>query len=594
MTNNFFDRLYQEWADAFRHGPRNLPRRFRNQIRHFQNNQFDYVVLPLGGTFPPFDPPPLSFIQRQLPIPEPDLSLQSLYKRLRRIQEADNADGLLILLRDLNTGFATLQNIRQAISRVRDAGKKVAVYTPYLTTPHYFLASAADTIIAPPSAEFGVIGLRSEAIFLKDTLAQLGITGDFIQISPYKSANNIFNHNQVTPEQAEQMKWLLDETFDLITTPMAAGRNLPLDTLHNLIDQAPFFAHEAQQHNLIDHVAYEDDLPHLLATNTPISTATETDDDKSPPIQLAPWSKAAPKLLEKPVRYHDKHIGIIPLIGTIIMGPSQNAPPIDLPLPVVNDGLAGEETIIQLIRQAEQDDDLAALIFYIDSPGGVALASDLIWRELDRLGQKIPILAYMGDVAASGGYYVAAPAQHIMAQTGTITGSIGVLIGRFALSGLYDKLKINRYHVARGRHAGLYSSPDPLTDEERALIEDAIHTTYDQFKQVVADGRDLPIDQLDPICEGRVWTGRQALNHQLIDSHGDLLDAINQAAQLANLPQQDNLRIPVVTYQLKDSHPYQLPQASPTQDLLQLLNGQRLRHLQGHPLYLLPYHWQWW
>ncbi|MEW5985930.1 MAG: signal peptide peptidase SppA [Chloroflexota bacterium] len=547
----------------------------RNEWRLLRRRQLDYVVMPVGGPLPERAGPPRNFIQRHLPLPPEPLSMQALNNRLRAIADASNVKGVILILESLDIGLATAGNLRRSIQRLRSAGKKVIVYTPHLDLGHYFVASAAEQIIVPPTTRFDVVGVRSEVVFVKETLARLGIEADVLQISPYKTAYNALSHQDMSPEQREQLNWLLDDTFDLVTAGMAEGRGKSQAEIKTLIDQAPLSAQAAQAAGLVDHLAYEDELEKLLA-------------EGERPAKLLPWSHAYSMLMEKARRITEKYIGVISLQGLIAMGPSRQ-PPVDLPLPYVGGEIAGEQTLLQLLRVAERSEWMAAVILHVDSGGGSALASDLIGREIKRLNEKKPVLAYMGNLAASGGYYVSAPARHIMSQSSTITGSIGVLTMRLNTAGLYEKLGVNRVSLHRGQHAGLYSDLAPLSAEERELLWREVADTYQAFKQVVADGRQLALNGLDTICEGRVWSGRQALGHKLVDSHGDFVDAINQAAILAGLPVDDAHHIPVANLYVRGRE-YILPQ--PLAALQQLwrtfLEGQ-VAEWNGRPLCLLPY-----
>lgn len=569
-----------------------------NQVRLARSQELDYIVLTISGTLPERNFPSRSFWERQLPLPSPPLTLQTVVRRLQAIGDAENVKGVVLILQGLSVGLATSQSLRRALQRLRQAGKETIVYTPYLDTVHYYIATAADRIIVPPSAQFEVLGVRTEVTFLKDALAQLGIHADVVQISPYKTAANALSHADMTPEQKEQLDWLLDERFDMLTADMAAGRSLSQAHMQTLINQAPHFADKALELGLIDHIAYDDELAYLLAEPT---THHETDsDDESPPTsdqrpqaQLKTWSEAHDLLTEKPRQHSRQFIGVISLEGAIIMGSSRQSP-IDLPLPFMGDSLAGEETLTHLLRRAEEIDDMAALIFHVDSPGGMALASDLIWRQVQRLNQKKPVVVYMNNVAASGGYYVSAAARHIICQPGTVTGSIGVVLSRISVRGLYDKAKLNTVALERGEHVGLYGDNGPLTDEERQIFWDSIVESYRQFKEVVANGRSLPLANLDPICEGRVWTGRQALAHGLVDQLGDFHDAIYKAAELANLPHGDNDAITVINLHSRDDSyilpkPYEL-----AEEIGQWLLGERLQAWNGRPLLLMPYHFRNW
>lgn len=564
-------------------GIRHLRTSWRNAYRQWDH--INYVVMPLGGSLPERSGPPRSFWQRQLPLPADPLSMQMVNTRFHRFAEATNLDGVLILLTGLSTGFATLQNIRQSIGRLQAAGKKVVVYTPYLDNAHYFVASQADKIIVPPSAQFELFGLRSEAIFLRDALAKVGIAFDNIQISPYKTAADMFDKADMTPEFRAQVEMLLDEQYEILVGGLIEKRPIGREQMKWFIDHAPLTAQEALDNKLIDAIGYEDELAELLYDGP-------ADVPGRPPARLLFWEEAWPMLTEKYRHPTHEYIGVISVEGMITMGQS-STPPVDLPIPFIGGTTAGEATLSQLIRRAEQDHRLAALILHVDSGGGSALASDLIGRQIQRLQQKKPVLVYMGNMAASGGYYISAYAQHIMTQPATLTGSIGVVMARPSTQGLYEKLSINRVAIQRGQRAHLYSDSAPLTTEERAVFEGAIQTVYRQFKQVVADGRKLPYDQLDRVALGRVWTGRQAKVHKLVDSHGDFVEAINKTIELAKLKPGRGYYVPVVNL-FPDDDDYRLPQPfNAPQEWANLLSLERLKLFQ-EPLTLMPFTLRFW
>ena len=557
-----------------------------NWLRRRRKLKADFVVMRVGGPLPQRSGPPRNFWQRQLPLPPEPLSMEVLNARCHLIAAADNVRGVLLILTGLETGLATLQCLRTSISRLRQAGKEVVVFTPNLDLPHYYVACAANRIIVPPGAQFEVLGLYAETVFLKDALANAGIHADVIQISPYKTAGDPLSRADMSAEMRQQLDWLLDDRFDMLTADIATDRGIGQEEIKRLIDTAPYFPAQAQANGLIDDVAYEDELAHLLARP---ENSEEPAADKRPEARLVTWRQARRLLLRRYRRRTRRYIGVISLEGTIIMGSSRR-PPIELPIPLVGGQMAGDETIGEMLRLAERDDDMAALILHVDSGGGSALASDLIHRQMARLAQHKKVIVYMGDVAASGGYYVGAAADHIMTQPGTTTGSIGVIMARLSTAGLYEKLDIHPVALQRGARANLYRGTEPMTAAEQELFTTNIQETYRQFKQVVADGREIPIDALDPICEGRVWTGRQARAHRLVDSHGDFVDAVRLAAELAELPTDEEHAISVADYYpgSKDyllPRPYDAPQA-----LVAWLTGDWLRaHLQGKPLCLLPY-----
>lgn len=576
--------LADEW-ESFSFG-------LRNQMRRMRGAKIDYVFVAVGGALPERSAPPRSFIERQLPLPPPPFSMEMFNKQLQLIGDADNVKGVVFVFMGFSAGLSTLQNFRRAVQRLHEKGKETVVYTPYLNLPHYYAATAANRIVAPPSAQFEVLGVRTEIIYLKDALQRVGVQADVVQISPYKGALDNLGKSDMTPEQREQNNWLLDDEFDLITAEIANGRSLPQDTIKQLIDRAPIFSHELVQLGLVDHIAYEDELAYVLAEKGESEQSSveseQTGKKERPKANILSWQKAYPLLTEKPRRQTDQFIGVISLEGLIAMGPSRR-PPIDLPIPFLGGDIAGEATLTRLLRQAEEMEEMAALIFHVDSGGGSALASDLIGRQIQRIAQKKPVLAYMGNVAASGGYYVSAAARHIMSQSATITGSIGVITARISMTELYQKLNANPVSLERGKRAGLYSAETPLTEEERQVFWDGIVDSYQQFKEVVANGRSLPLDQLDSICEGRVWTGRQALGHKLVDSHGDFEDAVRKAAELAGLPTDDKHLIPVVNL-YPGENTYLPPQPfEAVEEIGRFLTGQWLESLNGHPLALLPF-----
>lgn len=559
----------------------------RNQMRRWRKAQVGYVVMPLGGPLPERSAPPRNFWQRQLPLPTPPLSMQALNMRLRAIGDADNVRGVVFLFQGLETGVATLQNFRQSLVRLRAAGKESIVFTPYLDLRHYYAASAADRIYAPPGATFDVLGLNTEIMFLKDALQQVGVEVDVVQISPYKTAFDTFQHAEMTPQYREQIDWLLDDQYDILTRDMAAGRGMDQAAFQALIDSAPHFAEEALSLGLLDGVTYEDELAYLLAEKPESEGEEGPALAERPKAVLKPWSQAERLLTEKVRRSSNRFIGVISLQGMITMGATRT-PPIDLPIPFIGGAMAGEQTLAALLRRIERMDDLAALIVHVDSGGGSALASDLIGREIERVSQKIPVLTYMGNVAASGGYYVAAQSAHIMCQEITTTGSIGVITLRPSTQALFEKLKVNRVMLKRGEHADLFSDESPMTATEREIFWEGVNHSYAQFKRVVADGRALPYDELDPICEGRVWTGRQARERQLVDSHGDFVDAVRQAAQMADLPVDDDHDVRVLNLAARDSRPVIPRPYEAAEEMQRYLSKDWYQALSARPLWLLP------
>ncbi|UCG23499.1 MAG: signal peptide peptidase SppA [Chloroflexota bacterium] len=570
---------------------------FRNQLRRLRGLEVDYVVIPLSGSLPERSRPPRGFLQRRLPLPAPPLTMEMLNYQLGAVADANNVKGVVFVFQGLVAGLATLQNLRRAIQRVSKAGKHTVVYSPYLDLPHYFVASAADQIVAPPISRFEVLGMRTETIFLRDALSRVGIEADVVQISPFKTGYNELGESDMTPEQEQQLNWLLDDAYDQVTSAMAAGRGLSNSEIKDLIDGAPMPAERAMSSGLIDHIAYEDGLPYWLAENRQEPATSKPAADRQdepveeeserarPKARMAAWSAAQSILLEKPRRPSRNYIGVVSLVGRIGMGASRSSP---LPIPWFGDAISGESTMSRLLRRAEKDRRLAALILRVDSGGGSALASDLIWRQVRRLAKRIPVVAYMGNIAASGGYYVAAAGGHIMSQPLTLTGSIGVVTLHLSTQGLFEQLSVKRVALKRGEKADLNSGMAPLSEEDRQLLWSEIADIYERFKDIVADSRAIPVDDLDEICGGRLWTGRQALEKKLVDGHGDFADAIEMAAEMAGLPFDDHHYVPVYNLHPSGSqHILPKPLDEP-EALLKTLSREQLAQDLNKPLLILP------
>jgi protease-4 len=254
------------------------------------------------------------------------------------------------------------------------------------------------------------------------------------------------------------------------------------------------------------------------------------------------WRRADRVLPLPPVRRERRLVGVVRVEGAIVAGPSRRSP---VPLPLIGGSQAGSDSIIKALRQAERDRRVAAVVLHIDSPGGDAFASDLIWREALRLSRSKPLVVSMGDVAASGGYYVAAPARKIVAQRATMTGSIGVIMAKAVTTGAYEKLDARWDTVQRGAHADLYSGLSAWEGDKRTAVEQSLQHVYQEFKQRVAEGRSIPLERLDDLAGGRVWTGEQALAHGLVDALGDFDTAVEAACAAASLPTDGS--VPTVT-----------------------------------------------
>jgi protease-4 len=394
----------------------------------------------------------------------------------------------------------------------------------------YYLASACDEIIVPPSGHLNVIGVQIESMFFKDALAMVGIEADFESIAEYKTTPDIFRRSTISEPHREMLETIAESVFEEVVCAISEGRGLDPAEVRRLIDRMPLTAAEAVEAGLIDAVLYEDELPaHIQPEKDSRSVSNATT------APLLTWREAA-RWLRVPVKWTTRQrIGVVSVQGMLVPGRSRRIPvPVPIPLPFV-EAQAGAETIVQALRLAEADKRIAAVILSVDTPGGSMVASDLIWREVNRLRQRKPVVVLMGRQAASGGYYISAPANHIVARPTTLTGSIGIWGGKFSLAGLYERLGVGRATIRRGAMSGIYSEAAPFSDEERARIRHSLSEGYTLFKSRVAQGRGMSDVRVEEVARGRVWTGAQANEIGLVDELGGFETALVRAKELAGL-----------------------------------------------------------
>jgi protease-4 len=427
--------------------------------------------------------------------------------------------------------WGKVQELRDAIVDFRKSGKKVIAYLQYGGDREYYLASAADRIFLLPTSPLDLTGVASYEIFLRGALDKIGAYPDYLHIGDYKTATNQLTEKRMTPAHREMTEALNRDAYDQLVRGIAEGRHKREADVRALLDRGPFLPEEALRAGLVDDLAYEDQL-----------------DDRVPELRGSSLDKQRidgseyARIDARSVGFQPRsRIAVLYAVGPIASGKSGFDP--------LNGSVLGSDTLVEQIKRVRDDDSIKAIVLRIDSPGGSSVASDVIWRELmitrDQKPSR-PLVTSMSDLAASGGYYIALPGQVIVAQPGTLTGSIGIYTGKIVSGGTLDKLGITGETVKDGANADIYSPFSRFTPEQRGRVVDIMRDFYDNFLDKVAQSRHTTPQKIDAIAQGRVWTGAQARERGLVDALGGLDTAIAIAKQRAKIPADEDVEI--VTY----------------------------------------------
>lgn len=447
--------------------------------------------------------------------PEARAPFLRLMQRLRRLEREPEVRAVLLAFTSDRIGWAQAAELRRSIERLRAAGKAVYAWLPVGDTRTYAIAAAADRIYTTPAGGVLLTGIQSELTFIGTLLDRLGVEAEFVGTGAYKSAPETFTRRSPSPAARLQQDALLDGLYRSTVAAIAAGRGLKPDKVRALIDRGPYTAPEAEKAGLVDGVIHYDEFEGVMR------------EAFGPRISFV----EADRLLDRRDRRWGARpeIAVLYAVGTLVDGPSTANP-------LTGALTTGSETIARAAEHLRTDSRVEAVVLRIDSPGGSVTASDVMWRALVRLAQEKPLIVSMGDVAASGGYYIAAAGQTILASPDTITGSIGVFSGKFDLSGLYRGLGIETELFLRGERAAILSLERGWTDDERRAIAEAMDDLYRLFLDRVAAGRpNLTRQQVEPLAGGRVWTGAAARACGLVDRPEGLMTAIDLAAIAADI-----------------------------------------------------------
>jgi protease-4 len=457
-------------------------------------------------------------------------TLRGYVEALRKAKVDRRITAVLLAPRPLSSPYwGKVQELHEALLDFKTSGKPVYAFLEYGGDREYYLATAADKVFLVPSATLDLTGVATYEVFLRGTLDWIGTYPDLLHIGNYKTAINVFTEKTFTPAHREMSASLNGDQFEQLVRAVADGRHKTEAEVRAAIDEGPLLPENALRHGLIDDLAYEDELDDLVGEVGGPGTLRLVESDDYARVS---WESLG-------VRRRHK-IAVLNAVGAITGGKSGYDP--------VNGAVMGSDSLVGYIRRIRADASIRAIILRIDSPGGSSTASDVIWRELmiTKSGPNgKPIVVSMSDLAASGGYYIAMAGDVLVAQPGTLTGSIGIYTGKYVTGGSLDKLGANIEATSNGRHAEIYSPDRQFTADERAMVLESMQAFYDQFVEKVAEARQTTPEKVDQIAQGRVWTGYQAKQVGLVDELGGMQVAIAAAKQRARIAADEEVELVV-------------------------------------------------
>ncbi len=476
------------------------------------------LVLKVSGSMPDYAPEDAT--AKLLGISQP-MSFTSLMTQLRKAKVDNRVGAVMLDIEFPQVGWGKAGELREAIKDFRTSGKPIYSYMEIGMNKEYYIASAAEKVFLPPGGDLYINGLAAEATFYRGSLDKLGVEPDFLKIGKYKNAPDQFTEKKMSDEQREVINAILDEYIKNITSAIVEDRKISPESVKSIIDTAPHHAPEAANLKLIDGASYRDQVYEELKSRLGYKA-----DDTLSTIDGSSYREVSEESLGLNT---GEKVAVVYASGTINGGKSSNG--------TFGGENVGSDTIVEAVNRAAEDNSVKAIVLRVDSPGGSALASDIMWHALENAKAKKPLVVSMGDVAASGGYYISCNANKIIAEPATITGSIGIFTGKPVLKGTYDWLGIANEYIMRGENAGIFRETDKWTEGERAKMFDQISKFYyGDFVPKVAKGRGKSEEEVNSLGQGRVWTGTQAKQNGLVDEFGGLEKAIEIAKNLAGLP----------------------------------------------------------
>lgn len=450
------------------------------------------------------------------------LSLPQICENFIKAAYDPRISGIYLHIDGLNCGWAKVEEIRRHVFNFKKSGKFVVAYLPACREKEYYLASACDDLYLPPTAYFSFYGFTVQAAFLAGVFENVGIQPDVQRIGKYKSAGDQLTRKSMSKENCEMLTAILDNIYGNWLDKVSSTKGKKIEDMKNFINEGVYKVERLKEEGLITNMHYDDEVISMLKEKVGVQK-----DKVLPMVDYSKYSRVRNWTLG--LTGGRDLIAIIRASGSISRVKS--------PLSLSGSGIIGEQ-LIEKIRQARESKKYKAAIIRIDSPGGDALASDLMWREIRLLAESKPVIASMSDVAASGGYYMAMAADTIVAENLTLTGSIGVVTGKFSLGKLYEKIGFNKEIISRGKYAELLAADQrPLRPDEAELFAKSAQNAYEQFRDKAAFSRSMPVDKMEEVAQGRVWTGQDAASRGLVDAIGGFSRAVAIAKQKANIPQ---------------------------------------------------------
>jgi protease-4 len=470
------------------------------------------------------------------------LLLRDAVTAIHRAAEDDRVAGLIARVQIPAAAAGPVQELREAIAAFSAAKPSLAWAETYPGTLSYYLASAFREVWMQPSGTVALVGFATNAMFLRDALDKVGVQAQFIARGEYKSAANLFTQDAYTDAHREADSRLIESLHAQVLAAVAESRNIEPDEVDALADKAPLLRDAAVEGRLVDRIGYRDEAYDRIGelVGAPSDSGDADGPDGPPRLYLSRYPRADLSVPTPPLpgRKGKPTIAVVTLAGPIVSGRGGRQ------LSPLGTSSAGGDTIAAALREAGADDAVSAVVLRVDSPGGSVTASETVWREVNRLREAgKPVVASMGAVAASGGYYVSMAADAIVANPGTITGSIGVVTGKLVARDLKDRLGIGSDSVRTNANADAWSLNKPFTDEQHAHVEAEADLFYTDFVQRVAQGRGMSVEDVDAVARGRVWTGADALERGLVDELGGLRTAIDRAKVLAGFDADTDVKL---------------------------------------------------